>query len=223
MTKVNKNTEVMVQEAVRELMAQVEAKELTLQEALAKAAELGAAKKIPQPRVDHIAVANETNAIEDLQKLYKKAAAKMSSAKRRAGDAYETDPAYLRYKEEFEAVKARKNEVYATVADVEDPVEAAIKAGEKLGSILKAFMDRENELLKDETLKIKARKNLTHSELALELKKSSSKPTKEMLDKMDSYMEGLSQAYLSRNSNDHFVIKLNQMSNYIKDNGKEVK
>ena len=207
---------------VQELMAQVQAGELTLEEALSKAAETGA-KKGPQARVDHIAVANETNTIEDLQKLYKKAAAKMSSAKKRAGDAYETDPAYLRYQAEFEAVKARKNEVYAAVAEVADPVEAAIKAGEKIGSILQAFMNQEKQLLEDEILKIKARKQLTNAELALELKKTSSKPTKEMLTKMDNYLEGLSQTYLDRNSNDQFVIKLNQMSNYSKNNRKEVK
>lgn len=210
----------MTQKTLQDLMIQVQAGELKLEEALAKAAELGATKRAPQPKVDHIAVAQETNAIEDLQKLYKKAAAKMSSAKRRAGDAYETDPAYLRYKEEFEVVKARKNEVYATVADVEDAVEAAIKAGEKLGSILQAFMNQEKKLLEDEVKKIQTRKKLTKSELALELKKSPSKPTQEMLDKMEGYLIGLSQAYLSRNENDQFVIKLNQMSNYIKAHNK---
>ena len=221
MTKRTNNTEAMGM--VQELMAQVQAGALTLEEALAKAAELGAAKKTPQPRVDHIAVANETNAIEDLQKLYKKAAAKMSSAKRRAGEAYETDPSYLRYKAEFEAVKARKNEIYATVADEEDAVVAAIKAGEKLGSILQAFMNQEKQVLEDEVLKIKARKKLTNVQFAMELKKMPNKPTEDMIGKMEDYLVGLSEAYLSRNSNDQFVIKLNQMSQYIMANRKEVK
>ena len=204
---------------MEELKAKVNAGELTIEEALEMAAELGS-KKVPQPKVDHIAVAQETNAIEDLQKLYKKAAAKMSSAKRRAGDAYETDAAYLRYKAEFEVIKARKNEVYATVADVKDAVEASIKAGEKLGSILQAFMNQEKELLTKELMKIKARKKLTNSEFGLELKKMPNKPTKEMLDKMEGYLVGLSQAYLKRNENDQFIIKLNKMSQYLKSQNK---
>ena len=205
-----------------ELQAKVAAGEITIEAALEQAA-VSAAQEEAAPRVDFMKVLAETNTIEGLQKLYKKAAAKMSSAKRRAGDSYLSDKSYSKFRREFEAVQTKMNEVHASVSELADRVEAAIKAGEKLGSILQAFMNQEKEVMDNEILKIKARKKLTNTEFALELKKMPNKPTKEMIDKMEGYLEGLSQAYLSRNENDQFVIKLNQMSQYIMANRKEVK
>ena len=72
---------------VEELMAKVNAGEMDLATALTQAAEM-ATKKATQPKVDHIAEAQSATAITDLAVLYKKAAAKMSSAKRRAGLKY---------------------------------------------------------------------------------------------------------------------------------------
>jgi hypothetical protein len=168
--------------------------------------------------VDHIAEAQNSNAITELQVLYKKAAAKMSSAKRRAGLKYESDPAYLKYKKEFEAVKARKNELYASVATVEDEVEAAIQIGSSSQAIVQAFLNYYKDKYTDEALKIKARKNLTNEAFHKELSKTPSTAPQSLLDKLESYREGLSVTYLSRNGNDQFIIKLNKLANYIEAN-----
>lgn len=207
---------------VEELMAKVNAGEMDLATALTQAAEM-ATKKATQPRVDHIAEAQSATAITDLAVLYKKAAAKMSSAKRRAGLKYETDPSYLKYKAEFEAVKARKNELYASTVGIEDEVEAAIKVGSSDNAIVQAFLNYYKDKYTDEALKIKARKNLTNQEFHAELNKMPTTAPQSLLDKLDSYREGLSQVYLKRNGNDQFVIKLNRLANYIEANSKKTR
>lgn len=72
-------------------------------------------------------------------------------------------------------------------------------------------------------MKIKARKNLTNQELHAELNKMPITAPQYLLDKLDSYREGLSQVYLKRNGNDQFVIKLNRLANYIESNSKKTR
>lgn len=207
---------------VEGLMAKVNAGEMDLATALTQAAEM-ATKKATQPRVDHIAEAQSATAITDLAVLYKKAAAKMSSAKRRAGLKYETDPSYLKYKAEFEAVKARKNELYASTVGIEDEVEAAIQVGSSDNAIVQAFLNYYKDKYTDEALKIKARKNLTNQEFHAELNKMPTTAPQSLLGKLDSYREDLSLVYLKRNINDQFVIKLNRLAHYIEANSKKTR
>ena len=212
-----------VRTKVEEMMAKVQSGEMTLEQALTAMANT---QKVTQPRVDHIAEISGMNTLTELAVAYKKAAAKMSSAKRRAGLKYEEDPSYLKYKAEFELTQTRKNELYASVADMEDRVEAIIKIGGSDQAIIQEFLNQEKEILMDELLKVKTRKKLTNEDVHKLVAKAPATAPQELLDILENYREGLSEAYLSRNGNDQFVIKLNKLANLIlvkKTTRKEVK
>jgi len=197
---------------LQNLMEQVQNGEITLEQALTEAANHGKQTRV---QVDHITEISGMDTLTALAVAYKKAAAKMSSAKRRAGLRYETDPAYLKYKKEFELTQKRKNELYASVADMEDRVEAIIKIGGSDQAIIQEFLNQEKEILMNELLKVKARKKLTNEDVHKLIAKAPATAPQELLDILENYREGLSEAYLSRNGNDQFIIKLNKLANLI--------